>query len=384
MTELQKVELDILKEFLNVCQGQNLRVYAVLGTLLGAYRNKGFIPWDDDIDIAMPRKDYNILCNSNFFKEPYFLQTPKNDSGYVAHFAKLRRSDTTFIRSKYFPNGLTNGGHMGICIDIIPLDDVPDGYTAEILHNTANNICEQMRATAGLDNCDTDVSIEKLEYCYGNGGIKGQYEFLADRYETFCGMYSNQKYYTIVSNCQTKVYDKKWFNDVVYLDFEDIKIPVPAEYEKVLLTSYSDSGLLEYDTKFQVGKHTIKAIVDTKKSYKEYKKKYTDMLKDIDGKDVFIFGAGDSLRIFKERYCSDIVCCFDNSKAKWGTTVYGIKVESPDKIKELLTDNSRLIIASVIYYKEIEIQLDSMGIKDYYVFIDGMRYEGTSKKNLQL
>jgi lipopolysaccharide cholinephosphotransferase len=104
------------------------------------------------------------------------------------------------------------------------------------------------------------------------------------------------------------------------------------------------------------------------------------MLKGIEGKRVYIFGAGDSLRIWIERYSQglDVICAFDNSKSKWGTSAYGIPIRSPDELPALIDENSRLIVASV-YRKEIGIQLDNMGIKDYFVFVDGWNYRKDSK-----
>ena len=84
MTELkdiQRIECLMLDEFARVCKENNLTWFADSGTLLGAIRHKGFIPWDDDVDVVMPRKDYNRLIElgNSIFKQPFFLQTHLTD-----------------------------------------------------------------------------------------------------------------------------------------------------------------------------------------------------------------------------------------------------------------------------------------------------------------
>lgn len=122
-TQMKKawaIEMDLYEELERVCKKHNLRFFAIGGTLLGAIRHNGFIPWDDDMDIVMPREDYEKLCKlyHNEFHSPYFLQTPDTDPGYYFSFAKLRNSNTTCI-SMPFRNSLFN---QGIDIDIFPLD----------------------------------------------------------------------------------------------------------------------------------------------------------------------------------------------------------------------------------------------------------------------
>ncbi|MNC65789.1 hypothetical protein D3C75_1161120 [compost metagenome] len=115
--------------------------------------------------------------------------------------------------------------------------------------------------------------------------------------------------------------------------------------------------------------------MDLGRSYQEYVRAYTDMLCGIENKKVYIFGAGDSLRIWLERYSNglNVVCAFDNRKAAWGSLAYGVPVRSPSELPVLMDENSRLIIAS-IYHKEIAKQLEEMNIFDYYFFIDGLKY----------
>ncbi|MHA7967360.1 LicD family protein [Paenibacillus sp. CAU 1782] len=378
LDELQAVELDILKEFTRVAKQKGLAWFAMFGTLLGAVRHEGFIPWDDDIDIALPRKEYDRLrLSPHWFSEPYFLQTPQNDPAAAPRFIRLRRSDTTVLMN--FPNGQTRGGHMGAYIDILPLDDMPDEDAASSVQEIAQKIQLQMLATSSLDECGgDDIPEHKKDFCFGAGGIAGQYDLLAKRYELFCSKYADQPCYSIPvlgGENGRRVYDKEWFTSKIEMNFGDIKVPVPVGFNETLITSYPD-GLHEPDIHNRKPKHKDHCLVDLSRSYREYVRRYTDMLIDIEGKTVYIFGAGDSLRIWMERYSHGlhVACAFDNNKSTWGSLAYDVPVRAPFELPELVDRNSRLIIAS-IYHKEIATQLEEMNVTDYYFFIDGFNYK---------
>jgi len=124
LRKLQLTELGILMEFDRVCRKHNLRYYVVGGTLIGAVRHKGFIPWDDDIDVSMPRKDFKILLriSKNEFGKDYFLQTCKTNKKCSFQYAKLRKSGTYFGEEKFEHLSF----HKGIFMDIFPLDYIPE------------------------------------------------------------------------------------------------------------------------------------------------------------------------------------------------------------------------------------------------------------------
>jgi len=123
LKKMKALETDMLRAFLAVCEKLNLRYYLVGGTLLGAVRHRGFIPWDDDIDVAMPREDYDVFLREGqkYLPEYYFLQHLGSDSAYCMNFAKIRDSRTTFVEysvRKYPMN-------HGVFIDVFPLDNYP-------------------------------------------------------------------------------------------------------------------------------------------------------------------------------------------------------------------------------------------------------------------
>ncbi|MBR1534021.1 MAG: LicD family protein [Ruminococcus sp.] len=123
MTDLQQTEFEILKEYIAVCERLKLRYYLVCGSCLGAVKYSGFIPWDDDIDVAMPREDYRVLCEKAplLLPEHLFLQTNESDRNYPNIFAKLRDSRTTYIEKGMAELDI----HHGVYIDVFPLDGYP-------------------------------------------------------------------------------------------------------------------------------------------------------------------------------------------------------------------------------------------------------------------
>ena len=130
LTKVKEVQIEIMEEFRRVCTTLNLRWYAGYGTALGAIRHQGFIPWDDDIDVVMPRKDYEIFCSEaqKLLPENYFVQNFETEKEYFQPFAKLRKSDTTFWEIGTKDDNINHG----IYIDVFPLDGYPVGKFAEL------------------------------------------------------------------------------------------------------------------------------------------------------------------------------------------------------------------------------------------------------------
>ena len=122
---IQNIEFDILKEFIKVCDKLSLTYYLHGGTLLGAVMYQGFIPWDDDIDVSMPRDDYEIFLKEGqkYLPEHLRIQTCYNDKEYTLCFAKIRNINTILIEYS-----LQNRKHMmnGVYIDIFPIDGMKD------------------------------------------------------------------------------------------------------------------------------------------------------------------------------------------------------------------------------------------------------------------
>lgn len=120
--KVQKVLLELLSVIDGICRENNLRYYLFYGTLLGAIRDGGFIPWDDDADVVMPREDYEKLLSLPVSKWPdgYFLQSPYSEKYGRFAFSKLRKNNTACID----PHHRHIKMHQGIFLDIFPLDSI--------------------------------------------------------------------------------------------------------------------------------------------------------------------------------------------------------------------------------------------------------------------
>lgn len=127
---LQLRILEILRAVDTTCRQHQLRYYIWAGTMIGAVRHKGFIPWDDDLDIAMPRPDYDRLiahCHE-WLPKPFEMVCAENDSVYPLPFAKIQDGSTTLIERMH----LKYLG--GIYLDVFPIDGAPQGWLTQKCH----------------------------------------------------------------------------------------------------------------------------------------------------------------------------------------------------------------------------------------------------------
>ena len=131
LDKLHSTQLEILKELDRVCKKNNIEYFLVGGTLLGAVRHKGFIPWDDDIDVGMTRDNYEKLCSlPNYeFADKYLLNCFKTNKKCSNTFAKLINKNTKFVERKHFDN--YDEKYSGIWIDIFPFDGVDVPFNEE-------------------------------------------------------------------------------------------------------------------------------------------------------------------------------------------------------------------------------------------------------------
>ena len=131
LRSLQLTQLEMLKKVDRICREHDIPYSLYAGTLLGAVRHQGFIPWDDDLDICMSRENYDkfIALWPETEHEGYLMQNKENASAFSQSFTKIRKEHTTFLQSE----GENELYHTGIFIDIFPIDRIPDGKLARYL-----------------------------------------------------------------------------------------------------------------------------------------------------------------------------------------------------------------------------------------------------------
>lgn len=142
LKQLHDVEQEILDEIDRVCEKNGLKYYLIGGTLLGAIRHKGFIPWDDDLDIVMPRADFikfQEVCKRDLDPN-YYVHSSATDSKYYFSFMKVRKHNTIFIESK-LEEGNLDMTKQGIWVDIAPMDDASslDSFWKKVRTNWIKN-----------------------------------------------------------------------------------------------------------------------------------------------------------------------------------------------------------------------------------------------------
>lgn len=134
LRQVQMIQLEMLQEVDRICEKCNISYNIIAGTLLGAVRHGGYIPWDDDADVALLRPEYEKFrkaCKTELDTTRFYFQDHRSTKGYRWGYGKLRRKKTLFLREyqEHMPY------EQGVFIDIFPLDGVPDNYYVRSIHN---------------------------------------------------------------------------------------------------------------------------------------------------------------------------------------------------------------------------------------------------------
>lgn len=225
--QIWAVELDLFSKFVTVCEKYKLKYYADSGTLLGAVRHKGFIPWDDDMDFVMFRDDYDKLCEvgEKEFSHPYFFQSERTDPGTIRGHVQIRNSLTTGIllseiNEKYKFN-------QGIFIDIFPMDNLPPAPERKDYWRELYALKQRYREYV---NTHVQVDYEILDQYYF------EFEDCAKRYANI----EASKIALLSYEINNKVGNRfvKDYESSMEIPFEFTKIRVPVGYKNVLRIIY--------------------------------------------------------------------------------------------------------------------------------------------------
>lgn len=232
---LWAIQLDMLYKVQQICKKYNIKYWADGGTLLGAIRHNGYIPWDDDIDIAMMREDYDrfIEVAKKELNHPYFLQTDWTDETYYCH-AKLRRSDTTCVLVKDVPANFEF--NQGIFIDIFPLDMVPteeEMYKKYVEHlwMIKNGLLFNRSRwwVYERDNYDLYMRCKKDRDCFEDAR-----KIFND---TNSPIVANLSLPSVKDEIRKELSD---YEKTLYAKFEMLDIPIPYMYDNALTKQYGD------------------------------------------------------------------------------------------------------------------------------------------------
>ena len=273
MTELQRIDLDLLKEISTLCEKHDIKYYAFGGTCLGAVRHKGYIPWDDDIDIAMPRGEFNkFIAHAHELPEHVGVLMPENCVHFICGSIKVHDKRTTFIENQFkqFPDR-----YCGVGLDIMPLDGMPEGEKKQKRH------FEKCRWLLYFNNFYRNPARRKsirsrLFYLFlDTVALFAKHDFFYKKYYKCVTKYPFDDSETALHSAMVaNPFDKKrsfparFFKESVLLPFEDIMISCPKDYDGYLSHYYGADYMTPPEKDGQIVHDT--AIVDLEKPYTYY------------------------------------------------------------------------------------------------------------------
>lgn len=272
LRDLQQVEFKLLKSFKNICDKYNLTYYISGGTFLGAVRHKGFIPWDDDIDVAMPRKDYDkfVEVAPNEFKnnQKFWHYSIERESKRP----NSRLVDTSVMIKN---NSWKESRNEPVWIDIFPLDGLPESKTKLQIHKIKLLFLKTLVGFANFENIQDNKPNRPW---YETGLIKFNKAFSIGKKLDLYKQYDNlenelRKYSTTESKVYFNFHGAYRFNSIfnvdniygegIYLEFEKEYFRAPKEYDKYLTQIYGD--YMEIPPEHQRNKHNTEVIENEKK-----------------------------------------------------------------------------------------------------------------------
>lgn len=238
--QIQAVQRELIAEVVRICRKCGIHFGMVGGTMLGAIRHKGYIPWDDDADIGFLRAEYEKFrnaCKTELDHEKYYMQDMRDTEGYRWGYGKLRRKGTEFVRhgQEFMPY------EQGIFIDLMPFDNVPDGFLARRIHflrcflyrklfwsevgsRTEKNSCK--RAGYKLMRLfPMDAVAKSYQRFVRNGNRKSTKLVRILTFPTPKGVYG---------------YDRKWYTCLAKYPFADMTLPGARDYDGYLRVKFGN------------------------------------------------------------------------------------------------------------------------------------------------
>ena len=272
MKKIWAVELDLLNEFQKVCKQYDIKYFATAGTLLGAVRHQGYIPWDDDVDVVMFREDYDKLISiaPKAFSTPYdFMVSGKIEDFFRGHAQLRNRMSTGILPSELKQKFSFN---QGIWIDIFPFDGVPEKNNTERL--TYFKLWIMRKCLFNRRSKIHKLLIGKFLHTFllcWEKATGDSFQRAHDRYEAECRKMSGKynEYVSVIEYLNPPldkfILKRSDFDQSINMPFEFISLPVPKGYDNILRKFYGD-----YMKPVKGVSGHGKVILDPERAYTEY------------------------------------------------------------------------------------------------------------------
>lgn len=255
LDEMKQIQIDMLEQMAAYCEANQLRYFLTGGTLIGAIRHKGYIPWDDDIDIAMPREDYEKFV-ANFDMNEYKVITPYNTPKYLYPFAKIINSNTRITEHTDMNMSL------GIYIDIFPIDCIPQHSISTYYRKRKWYefiITCQMAEKEKKRSYVKDIIIavfRKLFKTVNLNAVAQKIDLMSKKYTHAS---SNMAGNLVWGYGAREIVDKSIFDEYILHSFQGKEFRIPRRYHDYLFSIYGDYMQLPPEEK-RVLKHDVKAF----------------------------------------------------------------------------------------------------------------------------
>lgn len=241
LRQLQLIELEILIEIDRICRKNKICYSLTGGSLLGAIRHGGFIPWDDDADISMLRLEYikfQKACKKDLNKEKFYFQDIENTEGYRWGYGKIRRKDTVFLRE----NQEDMPYEQGVFVDIFPRDSVPDGYIKSRIH-VFFCFCMRKLMWSPIGKKMTVNRYKKILYIIlskiPEKTVKKLYKMLVEiSNKKKCTKFVRTLTFPLPNN--QRGYERRWYEKYAVVNFEGKNFMVESSYKEWMKSEFGD------------------------------------------------------------------------------------------------------------------------------------------------
>lgn len=241
--ELHKIQYELILQFDKFCEENGYRYYLFYGTLLGAIRHKGFIPWDDDVDIAMPRPDYEKLIQAKQLSDTAFIVTNRNPHSYYHPFTYCNITDTRTIMEE---NQMKKPTGKGVFIDIFPLDGLPDNDRDVYKHLKKALLLKKMLVYSHMAKppINSIKNFLKVILCilastFNPEKLIAKIDKLAQRYD-FDKSTKVANVVFVEPDFEKEIHMREDFGAGLKTKFVDRELRVPNNYEDILRRCYGD------------------------------------------------------------------------------------------------------------------------------------------------